>query len=470
MRLPLTLSIKDELTQLGLFKIWRTIKPGAHRLFCLLSEQERIKLSILPTILIGGSNGKGTTCHFLESFLRHAGLKTGLYTSPHLIDPCERVKIEGVPVFSENFFNACKTKQTLAQTCLPDASFFEIMTSASFSLFLEEDIDVLVCEVGLGGRLDSTNILSPMVSVLTSISLEHTELLGKEEKEIAKEKSYIGRKSRPFVLGPLTQDLWEKGVKPTLEKIGSYPIFSETFCFEDPIFKEAYAKALNHSSWLTANQQNLKTALTAFFVFQKEWNKECHQKTLFFSKKHPITINQSSLLAAITRTFIPGRYDKRRIENKTLLLDVCHNKGGLLHLLPCLKKEEKKWTVLFGSLSDKEWDPEFPLLKPYIHSFILSGFSSERAFNEIEFGEKVSLHYPTKIFSSLKESLQFLSLLPKSNSSSTPLSEQKAVDDVVTENILIFGSIAFVGAVMEELRLSTAYADLVTDPSQNCSI
>jgi dihydrofolate synthase/folylpolyglutamate synthase len=174
--------------------------PGAYRLQKLLVNWLDQGILNLPSVLITGSNGKGTTCAFIESILRASGFKTGLYTSPHLIHPAERIRINGIPINDELLETTIIEITKQADIHLPDASFFEILTAVGFLIFFKEKIDFLICEVGLGGYEDSTNATSPIVSAITSISLEHTEILGDSLYQIGKDKAFVARRNRPIVV------------------------------------------------------------------------------------------------------------------------------------------------------------------------------------------------------------------------------------------------------------------------------
>ncbi|MEY2988425.1 MAG: hypothetical protein RJB13_1946, partial [Pseudomonadota bacterium] len=167
------------------------IEPGSHRMRLLLKQETLDCLQITPTVLVAGTNGKGTLCSLLEQTFRDSNLKTALYTSPHLISPTERIRINGALMNENAFINESQQAFNRAKKHLPDATFFELITAIAFEYFARNKVDVLICEVGLGGRLDSTNVTSPTVSVLTSVGLDHTEWLGKDEKSIAHEKAYI---------------------------------------------------------------------------------------------------------------------------------------------------------------------------------------------------------------------------------------------------------------------------------------
>tara|TARA_R110002124_G_C8954460_1_gene513557 strand:+ start:225 stop:1472 length:1248 start_codon:yes stop_codon:yes gene_type:complete len=157
-----------------------------------------------PSIHVAGTNGKGTTCYLLEAVYQKAGYKTGLFTSPHLIRYNERFRINGKEVDDElilEFFQ--RFSKELKQIAL---TYFEICTALSFWLFAEEKVDLAIIETGLGGRLDSTNIINPELSIITSIGLDHQDILGNTEEAIAKEKAGIIKKSKPVILGNISEE------------------------------------------------------------------------------------------------------------------------------------------------------------------------------------------------------------------------------------------------------------------------
>ena len=151
------------------------------------------------TIHIGGTNGKGSTSHMLAAIFQQAGYKTGLYTSPHLKDFRERIRINGEMVSKDFVIDFVDQQQEIIEELSP--SFFEVTVAMAFSYFSEQNVDIAIIEVGLGGRLDSTNVITPELSVITNISLDHTNILGNTLKEIAGEKAGIIKPSIPIVIG-----------------------------------------------------------------------------------------------------------------------------------------------------------------------------------------------------------------------------------------------------------------------------
>ena len=156
------------------------------------------------TIHVAGTNGKGSTAHLIAATLQSAGLRVGLYTSPHLVDFRERIRVNGEPVSEEYVVDFVEKERSFFEPLRP--SFFEITTAMALRYFADARVDVAVIEVGLGGRLDCTNIISPLLSVITNISLEHTALLGNTLAEIAAEKGGIIKPATPVVIGERTPE------------------------------------------------------------------------------------------------------------------------------------------------------------------------------------------------------------------------------------------------------------------------
>ena len=159
------------------------------------------------SIHVGGTNGKGSTSHMLSAILQECGYKTGLYTSPHLIDFRERIRINGEMISKEFVVDFTERTKALVEEVTP--SFFEVTVAMAFSYFAKNQVDIAVIEVGLGGRLDSTNIITPELSIITNISLDHTNLLGSTIKEIASEKAGIIKTNVPVIIGEFDEETAE---------------------------------------------------------------------------------------------------------------------------------------------------------------------------------------------------------------------------------------------------------------------
>ncbi|MDN3724764.1 folylpolyglutamate synthase/dihydrofolate synthase family protein [Aequorivita sp. SDUM287046] len=288
------------------------------------------------SIHVAGTNGKGSTSHMLASVFQDAGYKTGLYTSPHLKDFRERIKINGemIPTQYVSEFIA-NHKPYFEKNQL---SFFEMSVGLAFDYFRSENVDIAIIEVGMGGRLDSTNIITPEVSVITNIGLDHTQFLGNTLAEIASEKGGIIKDKIPIVIGESHPE-----TKPVFERIASKhdaPItYAETgdTCIYTADLKGIY------------QQKNLKTVLATLKILcKKGWN---------ISEENI----QNGLLNTIKNTGLMGRWQVLN-ENPKVICDTAHNTDGLKMVMKQLKNENfEKLHIVLGVVNDKDLNLVLPL-------------------------------------------------------------------------------------------------------------
>jgi len=214
-----------------------------------------------PSIHIAGTNGKGTTAHLLSAVFQHTGCKTGLYTSPHYVDFRERIRLNGQMItenFVLDFFNQ---HVELIKSSKP--SYFELSVALAFDYFASENVDIAIIEVGLGGRLDSTNIINPLLSVITNISLDHTQILGNTIGEIAFEKAGIIKPGIPVVIGerhPESEPIFKQVAKERNASI----YFTDELCDFGDIFE--WEETLMDGPFLP---KNIRCALSSVLVFKK---------------------------------------------------------------------------------------------------------------------------------------------------------------------------------------------------------
>ena len=284
------------------------------------------------TIHIAGTNGKGSVSHSLASILQEAGYKVGLYTSPHLIDFRERIRVNGIPVSEEYVIRFVEDfKHLNSKRIHPlSPSFFELTTALAFKYFAEEKVDIAVIEVGLGGRLDCTNIITPILSVITNISFDHTQFLGNTLAQIASEKAGIIKHQVPVVIGETTKE-----TRPVFEnkaKEMDAPIF-----FAEDIDRsecDQYEFELKGSY----QKKNLRTIL-------------CATKRLPFI--HPEHI-QKGLTNVCKNTGLMGRWQTLST-NPLIICDTGHNVGGWKYLAPQISSVPcDRLHIVFGMVDDKD--------------------------------------------------------------------------------------------------------------------
>ena len=284
-----------------------------------------------PTIHVAGTNGKGSTSHMIASISQEAGLKVGLYTSPHLKDFRERIRINGLPISEGEVIRfITENKLFLEEHKL---SFFEMTVGMAFSHFSDHKVDIAIVEVGLGGRLDSTNIIIPLVSVITNIGLDHTQFLGEKRTEIAFEKAGIIKNNIPVVIGEKQQE-----VLPVFEEIARKK--NARIYFAEDLITENYKTDLLGDY----QKKNVKTAIQVIHLInQKNFN-------ISFSEI------QEGLLKIAKNTGLKGRYQQLGSDPK-IICDTAHNAEGLSLVLEQLKNEKYlKLHMVIGVVNDKNLD------------------------------------------------------------------------------------------------------------------
>ncbi|EPE9900387.1 bifunctional folylpolyglutamate synthase/dihydrofolate synthase [Flavobacterium psychrophilum] len=341
----------------------------------------------VKTIHVAGTNGKGSSSSMIASVLQEAGYKVGLYTSPHLKDFRERIKINGLAI-SEDFVIdfVAKNKPFFEENNL---SFFEMTVGLSFDYFAKQEIDVAVIEVGMGGRLDSTNIIKPLVSVITNIGLDHTLFLGNTLEAIANEKAGIIKPNTPVIVGEYNDKT--KGVFLAKAKDCKADIYFAS----DLITKEYPSDLLGDYQ-----QQNKKTAIQTIRVLKPHFS--VSEENL-----------KDGLLNVVKNTGLLGRWQQIH-SNPKVICDTAHNSHGLKIVLNQIQKEEfDNLFFVLGFVNDKDLDDVLPLFpkkakyffsKPNIFRGLDAKILQEKATN---FGLKGNIYsYITEAY---KEALKLSS-------------------------------------------------------------
>ena len=298
----------------------------------LNNPQEKIKC-----IHVAGTNGKGSTSHMLASILQEAGYKVGLYTSPHLKDFRERIKINGVTV-SENFVcDFINTHKVFFEE--NDMSFFEMSVGLAFDYFAKEKVDIAIIEVGLGGRLDATNIITPLVSVITNIGIDHTQFLGNTLEAIAGEKAGIIKPNIPVVIGEYTTET--QPVFLAKAKANQAEIY-----FSSDLISEEFPSDLM-GDYQTHNK---KTVLQTIAVLNSQKEFKIFQEDI-----------KSGLLQVVKNTGLQGRWQQLG-DSPKVICDTAHNKNGLEIVMYQIQKEKfDTLHIVLGVVNDKDLDEVLPL-------------------------------------------------------------------------------------------------------------
>lgn len=291
----------------------------------------------LKCIHVAGTNGKGSTSHLLASVLQEAGYKVGLYTSPHLKDYRERITINGKPISEEYVCDFINKNKAFFEA--NELSFFEMSVGLAFEYFVKQKTDINIIEVGMGGRLDSTNIVTPLVSVITNIGLDHTQFLGDTLELIAFEKAGIIKPKIPVVIGEYVSE-----TKPVfLAKANK--THSEIY-FASELIQETYPSALVGHYQI----QNKKTVLQTLRVLQDK-------KLLSVSE----TAIKNGFLNVVKNTGLQGRWQQLG-NNPTIICDTAHNEHGLKIVMNQLKMEKyNQLHIVLGFVNDKKLIEILPL-------------------------------------------------------------------------------------------------------------
>lgn len=346
------------------------------------------------TIHVGGTNGKGSVSHLLASILQESGYKTGLYTSPHLVDFRERIKVNGEMIDKRFVVDFVEQYREQFETVMP--SFFELTMEMAFLYFAQKKVDVAVIEVGLGGRLDSTNIILPELSVITNIGFDHMKFLGNTLPKIAAEKAGIIKPFTPVVIGEMgCTDVAQVFIDKAQTE--SAPI----------VFSELYMSNFNarheRGRWIfrtdgypevrgalngPAQEKNARTVLTSVEIL----------------KEIGFDLPMGSVLqgfAGVTRnTSLQGRWQQLQ-DTPRVICDIAHNAHGLRYITQQLQEEPyRHLRIIFGMAADKDVDSVLSLL-PGEATYYFTQASVERAMNVNKLADKAEAaglkgnRYPT---------------------------------------------------------------------------
>lgn len=346
------------------------------------------------TIHIAGTNGKGSCSHTIAAILQNAGYKTGLYTSPHLVDFSERIRVNGRPIEEDFVIRFVNEHKSFFEPLHP--SFFELTTAMAFLYFAEKEVDVAVIEVGLGGRLDCTNIINPDLSIITNISLDHTQFLGHTLSAIAKEKAGIIKENTPMIVGEYTSETKEVFHSKAIECNAAI-----TFAQDSQIINEAERTEDGHWLYQTDEMKDLYGELGGM----------CQTKntnTILNAVKELIrigyNIKEDNIRAGFAHvcetTGLMGRWQKLE-ERPKVICDTGHNIGGMQYIAEQLASMHyDRLHIIIGMVNDKDINGVISLL-PSDATYYFTQASVKRALpaeEVMKIGNSHGLHgtaYPS---------------------------------------------------------------------------
>jgi dihydrofolate synthase / folylpolyglutamate synthase len=399
----------------------KTIDLGLERVK-QVAERLGVQQFACPVVLVAGTNGKGSTVGLLQSILAAAGYRVGTYTSPHLLEFNERIQIEGIPISDKALLEAfCYIEQQRQEISL---SYFEFTTLAAFHLFKQASLDVLILEIGLGGRLDAVNCVAADLAIITSIDFDHMEYLGTTLEAIGAEKAGIMQAKKPCVYGEVTPIA---SITQRAQELVS-PLYQQArdFCYEKQGATWTWQNAQQRLESLplpTIDLQNAATVLQAIDLLKP-----------FF------TITRDHIEQGLNEVFIPGRF--QIIQNSPqVILDVAHNPAGARCLAKRLKGENKprKTHAVFAMLEDKDhYHTCAPLIDMIDVWHVASLPTTPRGASAAQL---------TSILHSLNDQVIYHEYLDPG------IAYQSALSQVDTcDRVLVFGSFYTVAAILDVLR------------------
>lgn len=323
----------------------------------------------LAVVHIAGTNGKGSVSAMVEAVAREAGLRTGLYTSPHLCRFAERIRVDAEPITDEALNRALGEVLTRGRD---DLTFFEVFTLAAFVAFREADVELAVLEVGLGGRLDATNVVrSPLATAITSIALDHTAILGDTLAAIAREKAGICKPGAPLVLGPLAPEA-DRAIDEICAQVGAGPVTrvaraslaeARAGAPEGVILVAEEAPEVTLA--LPSVADPLRARLRLEGPHQAENAAVAAGLALHLGARFPGVV--AAIPAGLAAANWPGRMERIERDGVTVILDAAHNPHGAAALAAALGRagvEPSRAALVFGALADKSWKEMLALLAP----------------------------------------------------------------------------------------------------------
>lgn len=343
---------------------------------------------LFKTIHVAGTNGKGSCSHTLAAILQHQGYRVGLYTSPHLVDFRERIRVNGKMISQQRVVDFVEKERGFFEPLHP--SFFELTTALAFLYFAEQKVDIAVIEVGLGGRLDCTNIISPLLGIITNISFDHTQFLGDTLAKIAGEKAGIIKHGVPIVIGESVDE-----TRPVFEAKAHDMQAPAVFAEDEPEVLSSVSDPKGGRNYATCSfgclhgelggdyqTRNMNTVLVAVRTIN-------HRRLL---PSIPLEAVRAGMANVCEATGLLGRWQKIHTR-PTAVCDTGHNPGGWQYLSKQITSQKAQTTrIVFGMVDDKDIDTVMEML-PKDAVYYWTQPTSKRAFPAEKVAQKGEAHH-----------------------------------------------------------------------------
>jgi dihydrofolate synthase/folylpolyglutamate synthase len=348
----------------------------------------------VPCVLIGGTNGKGSAAATLSSIARSAGVRAGLYTSPHLIRVTERIRIDEEDISAEGLDAALAEVFAAAEGAPPiPLTYFEALTAAAFLAFSQSRLELAILEVGLGGRFDATNVAPARLSVVTSIGLDHTEELGPTLARIASEKAGIFRAGRPALARAQEPEALEV-LREAALRLGA-----QWHGAEEELGVEVERVSLDGTRFRLATPRGQMRVATRLPGAHQAWNAALAIRAAELLSEEEPRLARVSLPDALARVRWPGRLERIRAGGREVLLDGCHNTEGARALARFLRETalSGRCPLVFGAMADKDIEGIAAVLLPEAHRVLLAAPAQPRAASTGELSRRVAAVCPEPV-------------------------------------------------------------------------
>ncbi|MBP5429630.1 MAG: bifunctional folylpolyglutamate synthase/dihydrofolate synthase [Elusimicrobiaceae bacterium] len=324
---------------------------------------------------VAGTNGKGTVCTLLAHTLVCAGKRTGLFVSPHLQSPTERIQINGQAISEQDFKQAVQTVLAVQENSL---NLFELLTAAALVYFAWQQVQYVVLETGLGGRKDPTNVCTPVLSIITSIGLDHTQLLGNSEAQIATEKAGIIKPGVPVICGEVSAQ-----AAAVIEQAVAHHQTTLTWVREgNPFYSQAYDFVHGFTILRLASQPEWKLRLLG--------EKQAQNACIVYHAAKQLGVAKAAIQTAFETVNLPGRFECIQKGGTTFVLDGAHNPQAVANLMQFWQKTPyaaQNPALLCGFMKDKDLKQMLPFMAPHFQRVIVTVPTSPRGAKAEDFGD-----------------------------------------------------------------------------------
>ena len=339
------------------------------RAACALAGDPQKSLRVLH---VAGTNGKGSTSATIERIAREAGLRTGLYTSPHLHSFTERIRVGGVPIAKDEVVSRVDgIRGLLAQPGAPELTFFEVTTLLAFLAFAERDLDLVVLEVGLGGRLDATNVIErPLACVITHVAFDHQAYLGNTLLEIAAEKAGVIKAGVPVIHGATDRDEFDEPRAADVVDARAAALGAPSIALGRELSMAVTSAELGILD--VALGEARVTDLMPRLVGRHQRNNATLAVGALLALRGVLSIDASAMRRGVSSVEWPGRLETETKGEHTFLFDAAHNVDGARSLVSHLIRipHDAPRVLVFGAMADKDWASMLAILKPHVDEIV----------------------------------------------------------------------------------------------------